>query len=321
LTPPGAGEPLLRARRLGFTYPDGTIALRDVDLALGLGEVVGVLGANGSGKSTLLRLLAGTSRRHEGSVARSASMTGEPALAPDRPVFRAWLTGLDNATALLRLRGRRPADARAAAMAWLARFDLGADAGRRAGTYSRGMETRLGLAVAFASGARALLLDEPLAALDPGGRERLVSALDGLRGEGGGALLSTHDPGFAETCCDRVAFLRHGRLVAVDTPAAFLDALGQRTRIEVALAGGRPYPQGALEAAGLAASPGVRTARPLDPDGLLLEVDDAGAALPAALERLFGAGIPVRAVRIRPPDLGEAYFALTGTRLERAGDE
>ena len=316
MTPrPASGDPLLRARGLGFAYPDGTIALRDVALEIRRGEVVGLLGANGSGKSTLLRLLAGAARAHEGSIGRpGAPRPADRALAGDRPVFREWLTGLDNATALLRLRGRSAALARAEAAVWLERFDLAPVAGRRTGTYSRGMETRLALAVAFAARSPAILLDEPLAALDPGGRERLTVALAEARGEGRGIVLSTHDPAFAATRCDRVGFLRAGRLVAMDTPAVLIARIGGRTRIEVELEDGAEAARGALVAA-LASSPGVRGVRSLGV-GLMLEVDEAETALPPALERLFRAGARVRSVRLRPPDLGEAYFALTGARLE-----
>lgn len=242
-------------------------------------------------------------------------------LAPDRPVFREWLGGLDNATALLRLGGRTPAEARTAASEWLGRFDLAGAAARRVGTYSRGMETRLGLAVAFASGAPALLLDEPLAALDPAGRALLAGALAEARTARRAILLTTHDPSFAERSCDRVGFMRAGRLVAIDTPAALLAALGEHTRIEVTLTDVRAGADAVGATADLDASPGVRAARALDRDRLVLEVDEASEALPAALERLFRAGVGVRSVRVRPPDLGEAYFAITGTRLEPGESE
>ncbi len=308
-----AGDPVLRARAVGFTYPDGSVALRDVGLDVAVGEAVGLLGPNGSGKSTLLRLLAGAAGRHAGSIERpGAARPADVALALDRPVFREWLSGADNATALLRLRGHPVDGARAGVREWIRRFDLEGAADRPVGTYSRGMRTRLALAIGFASDAALLLLDEPLASLDPGGHGRLATALADARRGGLGIVLSTHDPSFAAANCDRVGFLCEGRLVAIDTPPALLAALGDATRIEIRVEPGAV----AADARDLAASPGVRAARTTE-DRVLLEVDDAAVALPAALERLFATGARVRGVEVRPPDLREAYFALTGARLER----
>lgn len=308
--------PLLRTHGLGYAYPDGTVALRDVELDLAPGEVLALLGPNGSGKSTLLRLMADPRRAPTGAIETADGLApADIVLLGDRPAFRAAISGRDNAVALLRLRGRSPREAAAAAATWLERFDLGGAVDRPAGGYSRGMAARLGLAIAFGSDGRLLLLDEPLSALDPDGRGRFGDAIAAARDRGAAIALSTHDPEFAAARCDRVAFLREGGVVALDTPAALLARLGERTRIDLQLAGGdepgAPHPD---LAARVATAPGVDSVQPVT-DGLALQVTDAATALPRALERLFEAGARVRSVRVRPPDLREAFFALTGTPL------
>lgn len=305
------GAPLVRARGLGYAYPDGTRAVRDIDLDVRRGETLALIGPNGSGKSTLLRLLAAplppARGRVEGSVDRP--FAERPAFVPDDPVFRDALGAAGQAAALLRLRGVERAEAERRTAAWLERMGLGTDAERPVGTFSRGMRARLGLAVAFASRPPLLLLDEPVAALDPEGRERLAEALDEARRRDAGIVLSVHDPGFAAAHADRVAFLRGGRLVAADGPDRFLAALGAAARIDVELADLPSRPDVRIPA-------GLAEGIEWTDAGLVARVRSPSAALPPLLEALYTAGARVRGLRVREPDLRDVYFALTGTSLE-----
>ncbi len=306
----GAESPLVAARRLTFTYPDGSPALRGLSLNVRTGECLGLLGPNGSGKSTLLRLIGGEG----GSTIRRVPAVDDARqrwLAPDRPALRPWLSGRENAATLLELHGARPREARGTAETWLARFGLAADADRPAGTYSSGMRRRLALATAFGTSAPLLLLDEPLAGLDPEGREALAEALAGRRAGGGTVVLSAHDPAFAAAHCDRVAFIVDGRCEVLDTPARLLSRIGVHPRVEIRFASGRDPDREALGPG----PDGVRAAV-WRVGSVTLEVEDPGRALPNTLAWVLAAGASVASVDVRKPGLADAFAVLTGRRLE-----
>ena len=310
---PRGGHPLVAAEALAYSYPDGSPALRGLSLEVRDGERLGLLGPNGSGKSTFLRLLAGDGTP---GLRRSREVDGarDRWFVPDQPVFRPWLTGRENAAVLIELRGASPAQARAEATAWLARFGLAEDAERAAGTYSSGMRRRLALAVAFAAEARLLLLDEPLAGLDPPGRALLAEALSGHREKGRTTVLSAHDPAFAAVHCDRVGFIVDGRCQAVDPPARLLERVGVRPRVEIRFADSAPPD---LET--LPPSPsGVRSAAWRE-GAVILEVEDPRPALPEALAWVLRGGASVTSVDVREPTLGDAFLILTGRPLEEEG--
>lgn len=306
--------PLVRARGVGFTWPDGTAALQAVDLEVRRGEVLGLLGPNGSGKTTLVRVLSTASRPDEGRV---ELFPGAPDLSPrairrrtavvfDRAAALEALPGRENLTRLLALRGRRAEAARASADRWLDAFGLGPARERPVGHYSLGMRRKLALAEAFAAEPCLLLLDEPLIGLDPPGRAALAAELRGRSGAGGAAVLALHDAAFARRACDRVLFLHEGRVAADGTPAGLIGRLGGETVFEVETASPPPTgePPDALRLLGRAA----RMLRVGSPSG--------SAALSALCAWLVEAGADVRAVRVREPGLDDVYLALTGRPLE-----
>lgn len=310
-----AVPPLVAARGVSYTYPDGSPALRELSLEVRGGERLGLLGPNGCGKSTFLRLLGGDGVP---GLRRDASVDGarQRWLAPDQPALRPWLSGRENATALLELHGARPAEARAAADAWIERFGLSRDADRPAGTYSSGMRRRLALAAAFGTGTQLLLLDEPLAGLDPGGRAAFAAALADHQAAGGTALLSAHDPGFAAEHCDRVAFIVDGRCEVADTPARLLERIGVRPRVEIRFSAGWCPDRDALGPA----PDGVRPAS-WGERRLLLEVGDPSRALPETLAWVLRAGASVTSVDVREPGLADAFVILTGRDLEETAED
>lgn len=307
-------KPQIRVEGLGFRYPDRTPALHDVDLTVARGEVFGLLGPNGCGKTTLLRVLAHAGHREHPAV--FLADPEPPALALDRPAYQTWLSGEDVLAALLKMRGL--AVTRETVAAALARFDLQEAAGRPLSSYSRGTAQRLQLAVAFASETRCLLLDEPLAGLDPGARERFIDSLRSFSSSGTTVVLTTHDPGFAEAVCHRVGFMAGGKLLAVDTPDSFLQGLDGGGRVEVTFAhGGRPAENALGET-----PPDVSGFNWTDA-GVDIQAADPGGALSGALEWLLAGGAKIATISVREPGLRDAYFAVTGRRLrpETSGSE
>jgi thiamine transport system ATP-binding protein len=213
---PGALE--LRGVRIDY---DGQAVVRDVSLVVPAGEVLAVLGPSGSGKSTLLRGVAGLEPLTEGSVLLDdRDLAGVPThrrgcalMFQDGQLFP-HLTVAQNVGYPLRVR-RTPAARREERVAeLLALVGLGAYAGRLPATLSGGERQRVALARALAADPKALLLDEPLSALDASLRARLAEDLRRILGEAGTTtVLVTHEQEEAFAVADTMAVLQDGRVV------------------------------------------------------------------------------------------------------------
>lgn len=324
----GSGDrrrPAVEATSLTVRLGDRA-ALRGVDVTAGAGDVVGLMGPNGSGKSTLIRALAGVVEPSAGRVDRPQAdprpgvPSGRPAAVFDRSPFAGSLSAVENATSLLSLRGRDRAAARQRTEEWLGRFGLGERRDDPVEEYSRGMRRKVDLAVAFAAGARLLLLDEPLQGLDAPARAVLSGALADHASAGGAAVVAGHAASFLEEACTRVVFLSRGAVVGRGSPAELLSALDADTAIEVEVDGARP---GALR------RPGDEPERVADgwPSGAELAGRDGdtlrfvsrsgGRPLPGICDRLLDAGVEIRGVEVRRPGLDDAYLAAAGEPPER----
>ncbi len=205
----------------------------DVAVEAAAGEVVAVLGPNGAGKSTLLRSIAGLLAVDSGRVELDGTVLDDPArrvfvppehrrigvVFQDHRLFP-HLRVLDNVAFGLRSRGVARGPARAAAAQWLGRLDLAELARRRPGQLSGGQAQRVALARALACEPAALLLDEPLAALDVQTRAEVQGELrEHLAGFAGPTLLVTHDPVEALLLAARIVVLERGRVAQQGAPA------------------------------------------------------------------------------------------------------
>jgi len=228
-SPVAAGNALsvtgLRCRLSGRMVVDG------VDLQVGEGEVVGLLGPNGAGKTTVMRVLIGAGR----PVAGRVWLDGEE--VTDWPVHRrcrrglgylaqepsafVGLTARQNVEAVLQLHGR----SRRRADALLSTFGLARLAHQRAGTMSGGERRRLELARLMAAEPKVVLLDEPLAGLDPLAIEELCKQVQTLADRGVGVLMADHNVSQALTICRRACILVNGRVIASGSPA---DVIGDQ---------------------------------------------------------------------------------------------
>src|SRR3954454_15344516 len=197
-------------------------ALAGVDIEVGEGEIVGLLGPHSAGKSTLTKMACGLVRATSGS----AEVAGHP--AGSRPA-RA-LTGY--LAELFRFPGWSSADEVLVLHQRLARSNGGADERARlldlvglsdardvrVEAMSKGMQERLGIAQPLVGDPRLLLLDEPTSALDPIGRRIVRRLLEDLRGRGVSVLLNSHLLSEVELVSDRVYILSHGKVVTTGPP-------------------------------------------------------------------------------------------------------
>ena len=203
-------------------------AVEGVGLTVGRGEVVGLLGPNGAGKTTVIKMLLGLVTPDAGEV-MLLGRPGDDPLArasvgylPELFRYQPWLTAGEVVDLHVRLSG---ADVSAAdRRAVLTQVGLGARIGDRAGTFSKGMQQRLGLAVALVARPDLVILDEPTSALDPVGRVEVRDLVLSLKSRGVAVLLNSHLIGEVERVCDRVVILDKGRVAASGT---LLELLGQ----------------------------------------------------------------------------------------------
>lgn len=244
-----AGTPYLSIKgvskvfRKGFSRlikkGDGIIALDDVSLDIGKGEIFGLLGPNGAGKSTLIKVITGLVIPDGGSVTldgldfkRDKEKFMEKVGAQiETPVFFNKQSGLWNLKYLADLQGGLP-ERRIKDIVEL--VGLSERIKSRVGTYSMGMRQRLGIAQAIMHKPELLVLDEPINGLDPDGIAEVRELIRRLRDEYGTTVLfSSHILGEMQTLCDRVAFLSRGRLVAVKTKEEIERGLGETSILSV----------------------------------------------------------------------------------------
>jgi molybdate transport system ATP-binding protein len=191
------------------------------------GEPLALIGPNGSGKSTVAGALAGIRRLDSGSIGCNGRSfdDGRRSLCPQRRqvgvVFQDRLlfptmTVRDNVSFGLRARGLSKRQANRSAGRWLDRLDLTALADRRPGRLSGGQAQRVALARALAIEPELLILDEPLAALDPESRPGVRRCIAGVLDEFAGvSVLITHDPVEARSLADRIAVIEGGAIVQI----------------------------------------------------------------------------------------------------------
>ena len=230
---------MLVAKELSKRYNDVT-ALDSLNLTVQPGEVFCLLGANGAGKTTTINLFLNFIEPTSGTATiNGIDVTKEPletkryvAYIPETVMLYRNLTGIENLEYFAALAGR-PDYLRAELLNFFKRVGLPDDApDRRVGTYSKGMRQKVGIAIALAKGAKALLLDEPTSGLDPKASNEFSDLLRQLSSAGVAVLMATHDLFRAKESGTRVGIMRHGKLVAVHGTGEFSHADLERIYLE-----------------------------------------------------------------------------------------
>ncbi|WP_375003811.1 amino acid ABC transporter ATP-binding protein [Aeromicrobium sp. CTD01-1L150] len=207
--------------------------LQDIELEVGHGEVVVVIGPSGSGKSTLCRTINRLETIDEGTVevdGRTLPDEGR-ALAELRAdvgmVFQSFnlfahKTVLENVTlGPIKVRGQKKAEADARAMELLERVGVQNQAQKLPAQLSGGQQQRVAIARSLAMEPKVMLFDEPTSALDPEMIKEVLDTMVDLAKGGMTMVVVTHEMGFARTAADRVLFMSDGRIVEENTPEEF----------------------------------------------------------------------------------------------------
>ena len=292
---------LIETKQLTKRYGKVT-ALEACSLSVPAGEVLGLLGPNGAGKTTLLRVLLGYIRPSGGTASiggfdcrrQSVQVRRRTAYLPGEVRLFGQMRGRD---ALRFFAGVRPGGHLRRSHELAERLEL--QLAPRIAAMSTGMRQKLALAATLAVDAELMILDEPTSNLDPSVRRVIAQIVNEIRRQGRTVLFSSHVLSEVEEVCDRVAFLRAGRLVHLQV----MHDLKRRHRIRALLSGPLPPPPAEL-AAELAIS------READ-DAVVIETPGEIAPLLRWL-----ATLPLREMHVQPVGLRSLYDRIHG---EQAG--
>jgi ABC-2 type transport system ATP-binding protein len=281
------------------------VAVADLSLEIRRGEVFGFLGPNGAGKTTSLKLLLGLIEPTSGG----GTVLGAPlgvreareriGFLPEHFRFHDCVTGRE----LLRIHGRmfglkgQALEARIDRL--LARVDLTDAADRQVRTYSKGMTQRAGLAQALINEPDIVFLDEPTSGLDPLGRVLVRGLIEEQRERGATVFLNSHLLGEVEATCDRVVFVKHGRVIHE------LAIGAQPARVELEL---RIDPCDAATLEGLSAFGG----RASVDDGIVRLALADEQNVPDVARWLVGRGVALYELRSRRKSLEEWFIEVMG---------
>jgi ABC-2 type transport system ATP-binding protein len=296
---------------LSKRFRGGFLAVDDLTLSIGTGQVFGLLGPNGAGKTTTIRMLLGLVYPTAGSCAifGETIRPGHPVLARvgtlvEGPRFVPHLSGLDNLELFWRAGGQPWSEAHVEAA--LAVADLGDAVDRPVKTYSQGMRQRLGIAQALLGRPDLLILDEPTNGLDPQQMYEMRQVIRRLAGQGMTILLSSHLLAEVEQVCTHAAIMDRGRLVATGTVA---ELIGGSPTVYVEV----EDPEAAIGVLeGLAGPDGVHREGP----GLVVELNGARPA--AVASALVAAGVGLVAMTPRR-HLEEVFLGLIQDERSHAG--
>lgn len=219
--PAGAPErpPVVEATQLSKWYGQ-VIGLNDVTVNVPSG-VTGLLGPNGAGKSTFMKLMTGQLKPSKGTIKMlGGPIWGNPSIyfrvgfCPDQDAFYDRMTGLEWVAALVRLNGYSDEEATAAARRALETVDLMDAANKKIGGYSKGMRQRVKLAQTIAHDPDVLILDEPLAGMDPLGRRKTIRLIRDWGRAGRSVIVSSHILHEIEAMTPTILLINNGRILA-----------------------------------------------------------------------------------------------------------
>ena len=290
-----------------------TDALIDLTLRVEPGEIFGFLGPNGAGKTTAVKLLLGLARATGGSATVLGSPLGDRAARrevgylPELFRYQPWLTAREVVELHAQLRavdgGLAPADA-GGALETVGLADRAEDA---VGGFSKGMQQRLGLAVALLGAPRLVVLDEPTSALDPVGRADVRAIVRRARAAGSTIFLNSHLLTEVERICDRVAIVDHGRVLA----SGRIDDLLGETEVRL-----RVTDLAAADVAELRRFGRVGVGE----DGWLAITGVDLARVPDVVAAVVGMGGRVHAVESRRSTLEDLFMRLVGSGSDEVAE-
>ena len=319
MAPVPASPEVIRTQNLTKVYPGMDVPAVDrLNLTVCAGEIFGLLGPNGAGKTTTAGMLTTRVIPTSGkAIVGGIDVVAHPALAKQAIGVVTQQNTLDRSLNVWenlyyhgRYFGMSSRASHAAADDLLAKFHLAKWAKAPVSALSGGMAQRLMVARAILHRPRILFMDEPTAGLDPQSRLALWEILSELHAEGQTILLTTHYMEEADQLCDRVAIMDHGKVLALDTPAALKSSLGAETIVTVSAEGDLDTLAGILRRE----VEGVTQTQRVD-STVLLHVRGASGVLPQVVTSAERGGFAVSDLSVAEPTLETVFIHLTGKEL------
>lgn len=195
--------------------------ITDVSMQVSKGTLHGFLGLNGSGKTTTMKCIMGLLRRDSGTI-RFQEMDYDPSnielrskigFSPELPSYPPYLTGEEVMQVYSRMRGIEKHDSERETKRLLSSVGLDGSVDKRVGKYSRGMQAKLGVAVAMIGNPDLLILDEPTAGMDPAAASSMRTIMNDFRKDGATILLSSHLLYEVQNICQNISIIDHGRSI------------------------------------------------------------------------------------------------------------
>ena len=310
-----AKAPLLEAIEISKSY-GARLALDNVSLAVGPGEIVALLGPNGAGKTTTLSILATLLKPDSGHVLingkpRKSDPTGLGrmlGLVPQSLALYPTLSGAQNVWHFARMQGLSHNDAIEHCKRALDEVGLGDRADDPMHSFSGGMKRLLNLACGIVHRPSVLLLDEPTVGVDLQSREQLLALIRHYADAGAGVIYSTHYMEEAERICDRVLLIDRGKLIAEGDLEKVISLGGSRPRIELTYRGQLPDGRfGSLA--------GVREIGTTVSEGKAVLEMNSFTQVAEVLHGLQTLDVNVVDFNLHSPNLSDAFIALTGHAL------
>jgi ABC-2 type transport system ATP-binding protein len=281
------------------------VALDDLSLSVEHG-VFGFLGPNGAGKTTAVKILLGLTRPTSGSGSLAGAAFGSKrslgriGYLPELFRYQSWLTAREVLALHCELAGIARARCASEIDRVLATVGLADRGTSRVGTFSKGMQQRLGLGVALLDDPAVVLLDEPTSALDPVGRHDVREIIRALREKGTVVFLNSHLLSEVEQVCDAVAIIDRGKVVAQGDLAQLLQVSSVRVRASDLSRDARA----AMARFGELADDGA--------DGAVLVRGIDRERIPELVSAIVAAGARVYAVEPQHESLEERFLSLLG---------
>lgn len=288
------------------------VAVADLTLDVPAGEVFGFLGPNGAGKTTSVKMLLGLTAATAGSATLLGEPLGQPAartgigFLPEHFRFHEWLRASEFLDLHGRLYGMDKAARAEAIPHLLALVGLAERADTKLQAFSKGMLQRIGLAQALINRPRLVFLDEPTSGLDPAGRRLVRDVIKQLRAEGTAVFLNSHLLSEVEKTCDRVAFIREGRILQVNALSEFAAE-----RLHVVVRIGQPTPQLLADLAAFGNDVELDGG-----NGRIHLTLDHESSLPALAEWLVAQGHALYELTPQPLSLEERFLQIVGDTTE-----
>jgi ABC-2 type transport system ATP-binding protein len=307
---------VLEVENLRKTFGD-LVAVDGISFSVKEGEIFGFLGPNGAGKTTTISMICGLLQPSDGEIRVEGLALAENArevkrrlgVVPQEVAVYSELSARENLHFWGGIYGLKGNELRERVEEMLVQVGLEERAKEPVKNFSGGMKRRLNLAMGLIHRPKLILLDEPTVGIDPQARHKILDIVETITKSGQTVLYTTHYLEEAESFCDRLAIIDHGKILAEGTVEQLKAQVGEGTLLTV---------KGEFSAPGLreivSGLSGLQAVEIGDGHAMLLVPRESRGVAPA-LEGLYGAGLHLDDVLIKEPNLEDLFLRLTGREL------